>query len=85
LDIDGTYQRRVGKRRSSGLFLLAIFNSASCTFLTPIAHQSNTKGPGGYNFRDYWRMGSLLEIIVAIIAVLLILIFSHLWNAKENN
>lgn len=32
---------------------------ASCAFLTPIDHQSNTlvMGLGGYRFGDYWRMG----------------------------
>ena len=32
-------------------------------------------GPGGYKFSDYWRMGLLLEIIVAAVAVPLILVF----------
>jgi di/tricarboxylate transporter len=58
-------------------FLMAIAIGASCAFLTPIGHQSNTlvMGPGGYQFGDYWRMGLLLEIIIAIVAVPLILIF----------
>ncbi len=58
-------------------FLMAITIGASCAFLTPIGHQSNTlvMGPGGYKFGDYWRMGLLLEIIVAIVAIPLILIF----------
>lgn len=47
-------------------FLMAITIGASCAFLTPIGHQSNTlvMGPGGYKFGDYWRMGLLLEVIV---------------------
>ena len=58
-------------------FLMAITIGASCAFLTPIGHQSNTlvMGPGGYKFSDYWRMGLLLEIIVAAIAIPLILVF----------
>lgn len=58
-------------------FLMAITIGASCAFLTPIGHQSNTlvMGPGGYKFGDYWRMGLLLEVIVAIVAIPLILIF----------
>jgi di/tricarboxylate transporter len=58
-------------------FLMAITIGASCAFLTPIGHQSNTlvMGPGGYKFGDYWRMGLLLEIIVAVVAIPLILIF----------
>ena len=40
-------------------FLMAVAIGASCTFLTPIGHQSNTLvlAPGGYRFSDYWRMG----------------------------
>ncbi|MBN2116944.1 MAG: anion permease [Anaerolineales bacterium] len=58
-------------------FLMAITIGASCAFLTPIGHQSNTlvMGPGGYKFGDYWRMGLLLEIIIAVVAIPLILIF----------
>jgi di/tricarboxylate transporter len=57
-------------------FLMAIAIGASCAFLTPIGHQSNTlvMGPGGYRFGDYWRMGLLLEAIVVIVAVPLILL-----------
>ena len=58
-------------------FLIAIAIGASCAFLTPIGHQSNTlvMGPGGYKFGDYWRMGLLLEAIVVLVAIPLILIF----------
>jgi len=58
-------------------FLIAIAIGASCAFLTPIGHQSNTlvMGPGGYKFGDYWRMGLLLEIIVVLVAIPLILVF----------
>jgi di/tricarboxylate transporter len=58
-------------------FLIAIAIGASCAFLTPIGHQSNTlvMGPGGYKFGDYWRMGIILELIVAAIAIPLILYF----------
>jgi di/tricarboxylate transporter len=57
-------------------FLIAIAIGASCAFLTPIGHQSNTlvMGPGGYKFGDYWRMGLLLEVIVVVVATALILI-----------
>jgi di/tricarboxylate transporter len=59
-------------------FLMAVAVGASCAFLTPIGHQSNTlvMGPGGYQFGDYWRMGLPLEIIITIISVPLIL---HVW------
>ncbi|HRQ22766.1 MAG TPA: SLC13 family permease [Anaerolineales bacterium] len=58
-------------------FLMAITIGASCAFLTPIGHQSNTlvMGPGGYKFGDYWRMGLILEVIVLVVAIPLIMIF----------
>ena len=58
-------------------FLMAVAVGSSCTFLTPIGHQSNTlvMGPGGYAFSDYWRMGLPLGIIVVLTAVPLILVF----------
>ncbi len=62
-------------------FLMAVAISASCAFLTPMGHQSNTlvMGPGGYRFSDYWRMGLPLEIIIVLTAVPLILFF---WPLK---
>ena len=56
-------------------FLMAIAVGASCAFLTPVGHQSNTlvMGPGGYQFGDYWRMGLPLEILIVAISVPLIL------------
>lgn len=56
-------------------FLMAVAVGASCAFLTPVGHQSNTlvMGPGGYQFGDYWRVGLPLEIIIVIVSVPLIL------------
>jgi di/tricarboxylate transporter len=56
-------------------FLMTVAIGASCSFLTPIGHQSNTlvMGPGGYRFSDYWRLGLPLEIVVTIVAVPMIL------------
>ncbi|MFN2372150.1 MAG: SLC13 family permease [Candidatus Krumholzibacteriia bacterium] len=52
-------------------FLLAVAIGASCAFLTPIGHQSNTlvMVPGGYRFGDYWRLGLPLSLIVIAVAV----------------
>ncbi|MGR2737739.1 SLC13 family permease [Billgrantia sp. Q4P2] len=57
-------------------FLMVVAVSASCAFLTPIGHQSNTlvMGPGGYRFGDYWRMGLPLEIVVVAVAIPMILL-----------
>jgi di/tricarboxylate transporter len=56
-------------------FLMAVAISASCAFLTPIGHQCNTlvMGPGGYQFRDYWRMGLPLEIIIIAVTTPMLL------------
>lgn len=58
-------------------FLMAVAIGASCAFLTPIGHQSNTlvMGPGGYRFGDYWRMGLMLEAIIAVVAIPTIMFF----------
>lgn len=66
-----------GVGTSADPFLIAVAIGASCAFLTPIGHQSNTivMGPGGYRFGDYWRMGILLEVVIVIVAIPLILLF----------
>jgi di/tricarboxylate transporter len=64
-----------GLGASADPFLMAVAVGASCAFLTPIGHQSNTlvMAPGGYRFGDYWRMGLPLSILVVATAVPLIL------------
>lgn len=56
-------------------FLMAVAIGASCAFLTPIGHQSNTlvMGPGGYKFGDYWKMGLPLEALIVLVAIPLLL------------
>jgi di/tricarboxylate transporter len=56
---------------SADPFLMCVAVAASCAFLTPIGHKNNTliMGPGGYRFRDYWRMGLPLEILVIGVGV----------------
>jgi di/tricarboxylate transporter len=65
-----------GLEASPDPFLMAIAVGASCAFLTPIGHQSNTlvMAPGGYRFGDYWRMGLPLEAIIVVVAVPMILV-----------
>jgi di/tricarboxylate transporter len=52
-------------------FLMVVAVSASCAFLTPIGHQSNTLvlGPGGYRFGDYWKLGLPLSLVVMAVAI----------------
>ena len=60
-----------GMEASFDPFLMAVAIGASCAFLTPIGHQSNTlvMAPGGYRFGDYWRLGLPLSILVVLCAV----------------
>lgn len=60
---------------STDPFLMAVAVGASCSFLTPIAHQNNTivMGPGGYRFFDYMRLGLPLELLMIAAGVPLIL------------
>jgi di/tricarboxylate transporter len=57
-------------------FLMAVAIGASCAFLTPIGHQNNTLilGPGGFSFRDYWRLGLPIEILVVAVGVPVLLV-----------
>ena len=58
-------------------FLMAVAVGAGCDFLSPIGHQCNTLvlGPGGYRFRDYWRLGLPLSTTVVVVGVPLIMVF----------
>ena len=55
-------------------FYLAIAYAASAAFLTPIGYQTNliVYGPGGYNFRDFFRMGLPVTIIYLVTVLLMI-------------
>jgi len=61
---------------SADPFLMAVAIGASCAFLTPIGHQSNTlvMEPGGYKFSDYWRVGLPLEVVIVAVAMPMLLL-----------
>ncbi len=61
---------------SADPFLMTVAIGASCAFLTPIGHQSNTlvMEPGGYRFSDYWRVGLPLQIVICIVALPMIML-----------
>lgn len=67
----------LGMKVSSDPFLMAIGVAASAAFLTPIGHQSNTlvMGPGGYTFKDYFKMGLPISVLIILVGIPLILIF----------
>ncbi len=52
-------------------FYLALAFSASATFLTPISYQTNLiiYGPGGYNFKDFFKIGLPVTIIYLTVAL----------------
>ncbi|MGZ5777189.1 MAG: SLC13 family permease [Croceibacterium sp.] len=54
--------------------LMAVATGAGCDFLTPIGHQCNTlvRGPGGYRFGDYARLGLPLSFLVILLGTPLI-------------
>jgi di/tricarboxylate transporter len=58
-------------------FAIAVAVTASASFLTPIAYQTNLMvyGPGGYRFSDYGRLGVPLTAAVAAI-ILRILVYT---------
>jgi di/tricarboxylate transporter len=61
---------------SADPFLMAVAVGASCAFLTPIGHQSNTlvMGPGGYRFTDFARLGLPLSLLVFALGLPMILL-----------
>ncbi|MCG8449053.1 MAG: SLC13 family permease [Pirellulales bacterium] len=55
-------------------FIIAVTLAASLSFVTPIGYQTNlmVMGPGGYQPRDYWRVGWPLALLITVSALWLI-------------
>jgi len=55
-------------------FVMAISLAASLSFLSPIGYQTNlmVMGPGGYQPRDYLRVGWPLALLIGVVAMILI-------------
>jgi di/tricarboxylate transporter len=62
-------------------FAMAVALAGSTAFLTPLGHPVNVlvMGPGGYRFRDYWKLGLPLTIVVSIVVFVLLPI---IWPLK---
>ncbi|NQT27563.1 SLC13 family permease [candidate division KSB1 bacterium] len=52
--------------------MLTLALGASASFVTPIGYQTNLMvyGPGGYQFKDFVRIGLPLNVIVGVIAII---------------
>lgn len=58
-------------------FAIAVAVAAVASFASPISYQTNmmVSGPGGYQFRDFLRIGIPLQATIAILAIALIYFF----------
>jgi len=58
-------------------FILVVSFAAAANFLTPIGYQTNLMvyGPGGYSFKDYFKIGLPLTIIYMFVAVTILYYF----------
>jgi di/tricarboxylate transporter len=54
--------------------IAAVCFGASAAFAMPIGYQTNLMiyGPGGYHFKDFVKMGIVLDILLATLALWLI-------------
>ena len=64
---------------SERAYVIAVTLSASCSFITPIASQTNiiVNGMAGYKFSDFARLGVPLSIMMITLITLLVPIFWH--------
>jgi len=53
-------------------FVLLVAYAAAASFITPIGYQTNLMvyGPGGYTFKDFFRIGWPLTVLFMIVAVI---------------
>ena len=58
----------------SGVFFLGVAFAASAAFSTPMGYQTNLMvyGPGGYNFKDFFRAGLPVTILYLVIVFIML-------------
>jgi len=51
---------------------MAVAVGCSLAFITPLGHPANllVMGPGGYTFRDYWRLGAPVTVVAILVVIL---------------
>ena len=52
-------------------FILVVAYAAAANFMTPIGYQTNLMvyGPGGYKFKDFFKIGAPLTFIYMVVTV----------------
>ncbi len=62
-------------------FYLAVAYGAAANFITPVGYQTNLMiyGPGGYRMKDFLKAGLPLKLICAVIAIVGLSFFYHLF------
>jgi di/tricarboxylate transporter len=62
-------------------FILVVSFGAAANFITPIGYQTNLMvyGPGGYTFRDFFRIGFPLTLIYAVVCATILCVTYNLF------
>ena len=60
--------------------VMGVALAASMAFITPLGHPVNVlvMSPGGYNFRDYMKVGLPLSVILFLVVMIFLPLFWHL-------